>query len=57
MPIKVSLLMDLNSGNQEERNQMFEKFKSDTILVSMSNVEMVLDSTSDYGIFNNSADF
>ena len=49
--------MDLNSGNQEERNRMFEKYKSDTILVSMSNVEMVLDSTSDYGIFNNSADF
>lgn len=49
--------MNLNSGNQEERNEMFKKFKSDTILLSKSNVEMVLDSTSDYGIFNNSADF
>jgi hypothetical protein len=64
MPVKVSLLMNnLNMDKPQDvekykqREEMFEPYLPDTLLLSPTIVEMVVDSTSNHSIFNNSVDF
>jgi hypothetical protein len=64
MPVKVSLLMNnLNMDKPQDvemfkqREEMFEPYLPDILLLSPTIVEMVVDSTSNHSIFNNSVDF
>ena len=41
----------------KQREEMFEPYLPDTLLLSPTIVEMVVDSTSNHSIFNNSVDF
>ena len=64
MPVKVSLLMNNLNMDQpkdvemyKQREEMFEPYLPDTLLLSPTIVEMVVDTTSNHSIFNNSVDF
>ena len=64
MPVKVSLLMNNLNTDQpkdvemyKQREEMFEPYLPDILLLSPTIVEMVVDSTSNHSIFNNSVDF